>query len=565
MQRLKRTEVTETESAVLRGEGKPPVRVAVLLPALDVPAWQHALLLRIARSEHAELALALLTEPREGMSRSAGAVSRAYAALDRRLRCEADALAPASAAAILEGVPILRTREAADQDGPTPEQRAAVASCQLDVIVDLSSRATHREWLALTHCGLWRFFFGDADAGFGEPPGFWEVHLGCSIVVSGIEIACAEGSEVRVVRYPAISGVKPISVRLTNNAVYWKLPSLLTHKLEQLRRLGKSRLLDRPVGETRPSRSRSHSPARSAFGEPGAARMSLHIARTLARRCVDFAVRAAMRRPWILLFRLTRSRSIHAAGFTQLVAPRDRYWADPFVIARDGCYYVFIEEVPNSTGKGHISVLVMDRDGRWHGPHRVLAHPYHLSYPFVFESEGALYMMPESSEHRSVQLYRCVEFPLRWEFVENLLQDTYAVDPTLLRYAGKWWLFANVVEHTGASSWEDLFLFFSDTLTGGRWTPHPLNPIVSDVRRSRPAGAIYVEDGRLCRPAQDCSVRYGYAIRINHITRLTEDDYAEVEVAAITPDWDHRIVATHTINHVEGLTILDAMQPRLRI
>jgi hypothetical protein len=60
-------------------------------------------------------------------------------------------------------------------------------------------------------------------------------------------------------------------------------------------------------------------------------------------------------------------------------------------------------------------------------------------------------------------------------------------------------------------------------------------------------------------------VRYGYATRIYHITKLSEDDYAETEVAAIEPTWDKKILATHTLNHADGLTVIDALQPRFRI
>src|SRR5690606_4215327 len=124
----------------------------------------------------------------------------------------------------------------------------------------------------------------------------------------------------------------------------------------------------------------------------------------------------------------------------------DRYWADPFVVTRGGKHYVFIEEVMRTTDKGHISVMVAEASGRFEAPRTVLERDYHLSYPCLFEDEGTLYMVPESSANRSVELYRCIGFPDRWEFVCNLLENVYAVDPTLLRHDGKWWLFANVVE-----------------------------------------------------------------------------------------------------------------------
>jgi hypothetical protein len=172
-------------------------------------------------------------------------------------------------------------------------------------------------------------------------------------------------------------------------------------------------------------------------------------------------------------------------------------------------------------------------------------------------------MIPESGDNRTVELYRCVEFPTKWEFVEYLMEDVAAFDATVLRWGDRWWLFANIVENPGASPWDELFLFHSESLVGGTWTPHRLNPIVSDVRRARPAGAVIVHERALYRPSQDCSVRYGYAVNLNRITRLSADEYEETNVSSIVPD-DRRISGVHTYARAGRLTAIDALQPRLR-
>jgi hypothetical protein len=261
---------------------------------------------------------------------------------------------------------------------------------------------------------------------------------------------------------------------------------------------------------------------------------------------------------------LGEALSTAPSEFTKIVPPKDRFWADPHLVRRNGRYYAFIEECPFSTGKGRIGVLPIDDDGTWGECTPVLERDYHLSYPFVFEHEGELYMVPESEGNRTVDLYRCADFPGRWEFVTTLMKDIVATDSTLLLRDGRWWLFANVVDTAGASFSEELYLFHSDSLIGGQWKPHRRNPVISDARRARPAGAIIERSGRLFRPAQDCSVRYGYGIRLNEIDCLSELEYRETEIDRIVPTWDRRIVATHTLSYVPGLTMIDALQPRLR-
>src|SRR5262249_60302440 len=101
-------------------------------------------------------------------------------------------------------------------------------------------------------------------------------------------------------------------------------------------------------------------------------------------------------------------------GFPRLAPPAARAGADPFAVERNGRHYVFFEELPYASGKAHISMIEIGPGGRRSAPVRVLERDYHLSYPFLLEHDGSLYMIPESAQNRSVELYRCIDFPLRW-------------------------------------------------------------------------------------------------------------------------------------------------------
>ena len=92
--------------------------------------------------------------------------------------------------------------------------------------------------------------------------------------------------------------------------------------------------------------------------------------------------------------------------------------------------------------------------------------------------------MPECSASGEVVLYRCRSFPDQWEPAACLLRDVRAVDPTPLRLAGSWWMFANVPV-LGAAFTDELHLFRAERLEGP-WHPVPGNPVKSDVRSARP-------------------------------------------------------------------------------
>lgn len=239
---------------------------------------------------------------------------------------------------------------------------------------------------------------------------------------------------------------------------------------------------------------------------------------------------------------------------------KDRYWGDPFVLRRDERYFVFIEEKLYASGLGRIVCLTLDQDGNLLTQQSVLERPYHLSYPFIFEQGRELFMIPETASHRTIELYRCTHFPERWEFVRDLMTDIYAVDATILEYESKYWLFANV-KTPGGSSLDALNLFYATDLAAEQWTPHPRNPIVHDIRSARPAGRIFQREGKLIRPSQDSSRRYGYALRFNRITTLSETDYVEVLEASFTPRGS-KYLATHTFNQAGELTVVDAVLRR---
>jgi hypothetical protein len=157
-------------------------------------------------------------------------------------------------------------------------------------------------------------------------------------------------------------------------------------------------------------------------------------------------------------------------------------------------------------------------------------------------------------------LYRSTSFPFEWELQKVLMADVRAKDATLAEINGKWWMFVSIAEN---SIPDELYVFYAETPLGP-WTPHKRNPVKSDVRGSRPAGNLFQWNGSVYRPAQDSSGRYGYAISINRIVQLDEDVFREEEVSKILPDWNKRLLGTHTLSIANDLTIVDCLRKRAR-
>lgn len=217
---------------------------------------------------------------------------------------------------------------------------------------------------------------------------------------------------------------------------------------------------------------------------------------------------------------------------TPLFPPRDRFWADPFLWCRDGRQALFFETYPFATRRGAIAALELDPDGKPIGEETpVLACAHHLSYPFLFEHDGQLYMMPESSEARRLDVWRCVEFPFCWAPAATLMEGVRLVDATLIREGDRWWLFC-AMRHGRAKLNQTLCAFHADSPLASSWTPHARNPLLRDFSRARPGGRILRDaGGRLLRPAQNCVPHYGAGIVMNEIRVLDPERFEE------TPRW----------------------------
>jgi len=235
--------------------------------------------------------------------------------------------------------------------------------------------------------------------------------------------------------------------------------------------------------------------------------------------------------------------------------PRHAFYADPF--PWPGGSAVLVERFGLRRRVGSLCTLdrADDHDGA-----RPLATPgHHISYPYTLEDEGRAYCTPETAELGEVGLYRLLAGPPRLEKRATLVDGVAAVDPTVVRHGGRWWLFFT---DGGCDPDAALHAWHADRLLGP-WRPHARNPVKVDVRGGRPAGTPFTHRGALFRPAMDNSARYGGRVVITQVTDLTPDAFTE-RVAAVVPPFpgpfDRGI---HTLAAAGPSTIVDGKRTLL--
>lgn len=237
--------------------------------------------------------------------------------------------------------------------------------------------------------------------------------------------------------------------------------------------------------------------------------------------------------------------------------PPFSFLADPFGLWHEGRLHVFAEAYDYRTRHGVIDLIELAPDFAPARRRTVLREPWHLSYPQVFEAEGAVWMAPEAHRSGALTLYRAAAFPDVWEPAARLELDTPAIDATVFRHEDLWWI---AYAPSGPQSHKQgrLHLAWAQRLAGP-WRTHPGNPVRIDRASSRPGGTPFRLGGALVLPVQDCTRSYGGAVRLLHVHRLTPDCFeAEAQgLVAPPPQAGAYRDGLHTLSACGAVTLVD--------
>jgi hypothetical protein len=207
-------------------------------------------------------------------------------------------------------------------------------------------------------------------------------------------------------------------------------------------------------------------------------------------------------------------------------------YADPFLFVHSGALYLFLEIVRKG-GIGEIAAFRTSDLQQFDNLGVVLTMPFHLSFPFVFENQATVYMVPESSQASSISLYQFDNFPFGLRKVRTILNGQFC-DSHLLKYNDLWFLFTTYND--------ELHLYTADDILFDDFRSHPCSPISLDKRLSRSAGSVLNIGGSLYRVAQDCSITYGENVSLLEIEVLSAKEYKERVVKrrlfALENSWD---------------------------
>ena len=239
--------------------------------------------------------------------------------------------------------------------------------------------------------------------------------------------------------------------------------------------------------------------------------------------------------------------------------PKNEFWADPFIFNYKDDNYVFFENYEYSSKKGKISCgriknneLVDVKD--------VLNLDYHLSYPFIFKDKGAIFLMPETNTNNRLEIYKCIDFPNKWELYTTAFEGEKVADAFFYTDNNNCkWLFINKKDDLYSPINSDLFIYKVDTLKLNHLEPHLQNPVIINSKTARNGGAIFNYKNEIYRPSQaNIEGVYGRALNINKIEKLTIDEYIEKTIVTTYPNFYKGLISMHHLHQSEGLFVIDA-------
>lgn len=416
---------------------------------------------------------------------------------------------------------------------------------QIDVLLKFGFKTLKGDILNVTKYGIWSYHHGDNRKYKGRSVLFWEIYNNDLVSGTVLQLSTGKYNDSKVIIDRTTSKTENISLYRNRNATYWKASNMMVRNLEKLSLYGFEFIEER-------IEKNNYKYNNKIFKYPTNIEMIYFLWTMFSRALGRKIDNVLFKNIWKVSYKINNNYIT--------VNSSDNDWiADPFPFSFNGKKYLFYEKFISSKNKGVISCLEIKNDNKLDDIDSkiVLEKDYHLSFPNIFEYSNEVYMIPETKQNKTIELYKAIKFPFHWKFERNLMKNIKAVDSSILFYDKKLWLFTNISD-TSYSTNDELYIFYADSLDAV-WQEHKLNPVISDARKARNAGRIFVNNkNEIIRPSQDCSQRYGYALNINKIIKLTENEFIEETIENIYPSiFSMEAIATHTFNFVDTTKFYD--------
>ena len=261
---------------------------------------------------------------------------------------------------------------------------------------------------------------------------------------------------------------------------------------------------------------------------------------------------------WQIAYRELHAEEKEQFEFAEAELPNGQWVADPFLIEVEGKHYLFCEQYETKLNRAGIGYFVFE-DGVPVNKGIVIRRPYHMSYPCVFSYGDEIYMIPETSGNHTIEMYRAVRFPQKWELDTVLLENVQYVDSTVYDSGNGFYLLSYQKRGNGWAT--DVFRLDMQSKKLSKVTEK-----LYEANVARPAGSLMHTEGGLKRPAQDCSEKYGEALLIYAVDKLDDcglEEHCEEKLTVAQFGLPRKVHRIHTLNRNSRYEVVDVFREEI--
>lgn len=531
------------------------VKIGLLLDGFKIKKWQNEIVEYIESHENLELTALIVNAKKSKFITPGSFIYRASQALDRKIfSVKNDVFKELSFSNNTKNTPVFYIEGDEKRFSYRfPENDIErIRELDLDIMIRFGFGILRGGILNVAKNGIWSLHHGDNRINRGGPPAFWEVANNEDVTGVTLQKLSEDLDGGKVIKRSFIK-TNNTSFYRNKNEAFWAGVELFNLTLDEL---------SRGILKYEEEKNSLQFYCHPLYKDPDNLSSLKILLNFWSRRIFETLKEKASSPQWYILYKFKKDSSIEKSIFRykKLYPPKGHDWADPFIVKENQKFYLFFEEIKIGSGNGHISLFEFDERGNLlhEEPKKIIDEEYHLSYPFVFKEGSNYYMLPESADANELWLYSCKEFPGRWIKSQKIFSNKQIYDASIYFHEGYWYLFGTEKLSKGGNRDQYLHLYYSTELKSEAWTPHPLNPLSLDIRGARPAGKIFKDKGKLLRPTQIGAPKYGYGIQINEIKKLSTTEFTEEKLSDLLPKWDNGLLASHTLNFVDGFTVIDA-------
>ncbi len=429
----------------------------------------------------------------------------------------------------------------------TPKDLDSIKAQNFDVLVRCGSGILRGGILDLCKFGILSFHHANNNVNRGGPSGFWEVfnrNRSTGFVIQRLKEEL-DGGDVFFAGSIATSYLFKV-----NQAKLHKKANIFLHRV--LDKLGESGNLPEILAKKPYAYPLYRMPNLSQQIYYLIARLGPGVANKILQRYVH---KKADR--WGVAFQFVDDWKSSVLWRSKIIRnPPNRFLADPFVWTEGDRSFCFLEDFDYKSNRGCIACYELASDG-YTELGTVLEEPFHLSFPFLFNWNGQLFMCPDTGEIGEIRLYLCKEFPTKWSYHKTLISNVRATDSVIFALHGKWWLLTNVDSSDADDFGSELHIYYADSPDSDDWVAHVGNPVIFNSECARNGGLI-IEGESIFRVFQVQGFNsYGESLGVSEIKKLDENSYEEEVMIEIPPKYFPDICGTHSLAFRDGVLAID--------